>query len=104
MESTVGTRDATVFREIRDFIPFHVFLILFQFFLFCLTYYKKQTHKWDKNFYWLYRRQEITKLNKNVLFSFQMNPLPWSVSYVISKKKVKIDIFKILSHMVALHS
>ena len=30
-ESTVGTLDATVFREIRDLIPFHVFLILFQF-------------------------------------------------------------------------
>ena len=30
-ESTVGTWDATVFREIRDLIPFHVFLVLFQF-------------------------------------------------------------------------
>ena len=30
-ESTVGTLDATVFREIGDLIPFHVFLILFQF-------------------------------------------------------------------------
>ena len=26
-ESTVGTFDATVFRKIRDLIPFHVFLI-----------------------------------------------------------------------------
>ena len=30
-ESTVSTLDAIVFREIRDLIPFHVFLILFQF-------------------------------------------------------------------------
>ena len=30
-ESMVGTWNATVFREIRDLIPFHVFLILFQF-------------------------------------------------------------------------
>ena len=30
-ESTVGTWDSTVFREIRDLIPFHVFLISFQF-------------------------------------------------------------------------
>ena len=30
-ESTVGIMDATVFREIRDLIPFHMFLILFQF-------------------------------------------------------------------------
>ena len=29
-ESTVGTLDATVFREITDLIIFHVFLILFQ--------------------------------------------------------------------------
>ena len=29
-ESMVGTWDAIVFREIRDLIPFHVFLILFQ--------------------------------------------------------------------------
>ena len=29
-ECTVGTLDATVFREIRDLIPFHIFLILFQ--------------------------------------------------------------------------
>ena len=28
-KSTVGTLEATVFREIRDFIPFHVFLVLF---------------------------------------------------------------------------
>ena len=27
----LGTWDATVFREIRDLIPFHVFLILFEF-------------------------------------------------------------------------
>ena len=32
-EHTVGTLDATVFRETKDFIPFHVFLILFQFLL-----------------------------------------------------------------------
>ena len=30
-ESTVGTLEATGFREIRDFIPFLVLLILFQF-------------------------------------------------------------------------
>ena len=30
-ENTVSTLDATVFREIRVLIPFHVFLILFQF-------------------------------------------------------------------------
>ena len=30
-EYGVGTWDATVFREIRDLIPFHVFLILFEF-------------------------------------------------------------------------
>ena len=30
-DSTVGTRDAVVFRLISDLIPFHVFLILFQF-------------------------------------------------------------------------
>ena len=30
MESTIGILDATVFREIRDLIVFHVFLILFQ--------------------------------------------------------------------------
>ena len=29
--SMVGTVDAIVFREIRDLIPFHEFLILFQF-------------------------------------------------------------------------
>ena len=28
-DSTVGTLDALVFREIRDLIPFHVFLTLF---------------------------------------------------------------------------
>ena len=28
-ESTVGILDATVFREIRDLIPFHVLLISF---------------------------------------------------------------------------
>ena len=28
-DSTVGTLDATIFREIRDLIPFHVLLILF---------------------------------------------------------------------------
>ena len=32
-ESTVGTWDTTVFKEVRDLIPFHVFLILFRFFL-----------------------------------------------------------------------
>ena len=31
-ESTVGILDATVFREIRDLIPFYVLLMLFQFF------------------------------------------------------------------------
>ena len=30
-ESAVGTWEATNFREITDMIPFHVFLILFQF-------------------------------------------------------------------------
>ena len=30
-ESTIGTMEALVFREIRDLIPFHVLLILFQF-------------------------------------------------------------------------
>ena len=30
--STVGALEATVLREIRDLTPFHVFLILFQFF------------------------------------------------------------------------
>ena len=38
--------------------------------------------------------------NKIVFFRF--NPLRRSASCVISKKKVKIAIFKILSHMVAL--
>ena len=33
MESTVGTLEATVFGEIRDLIPLHVLLILFQFVL-----------------------------------------------------------------------
>ena len=33
-------------------------------------------------------------------FSFRTNPLQWSVSHVISEKKVKIDIFKMLLHMV----
>ena len=31
-ESAVGILDATFFREMKDLIPFHVFLILFQFF------------------------------------------------------------------------
>ena len=31
-ESIDGTPEATVFREIRDLIPFHMFLISFQFF------------------------------------------------------------------------
>ena len=31
INSTVGILDATVFREIKNLIPFHVFLILFQF-------------------------------------------------------------------------
>ena len=31
-ESTVGILDATVFREMRDLIPFHVFLMLLHFF------------------------------------------------------------------------
>ena len=40
-----------------------------------------------------------------MFFSFQTNPLGRSVSYVISEKIVKIDnIFKTLSHMVALLS
>ena len=41
------------------------------------------------------------ELNKIVFFfSFPTNPLPKSVSYVMSEKKVKIDnIFKILLHM-----
>ena len=30
-ESTVGTLDGTVFRGMRDLIPFHEFLILFKF-------------------------------------------------------------------------
>ena len=30
-ESRIDIMDATVLREIRDLIPFHVFLILFQF-------------------------------------------------------------------------
>ena len=34
-------------------------------------------------------------------FFFCLNPLQRSVSYAISEKKVKIHIFKILSHMVA---
>ena len=35
-ESTVSILDATNFREMRNLIPFHVFLIFFQFFLkFC---------------------------------------------------------------------
>ena len=56
-------------------------------FLFCLTYYKKQTHELDKNLY---------RLNKNVFF-VSNDPLQRSVSYVVSEKKVKIDILKILT-------
>ena len=37
-------------------------------------------------------------------FFFHFNPLQRSVSYVISEKKAKIDIFKIISQMVALLS
>ena len=40
---------------------------------------------------------------KNFFFSFQVNTLQGSVSYVISEKRINIDnILKILSHMVAL--
>ena len=62
-------------------------------FLFCLTYYKKQTHEWDKNLYRLNGKLISIILNK-VLFPFQTNPLRRSVSYVISeKKKLKIRNF-----------
>ena len=66
-----------------------------------------------KNFIWvtIHYRWKPRKLYQDVknemelnnfFFSFPTNPLGRSVWYVISDKKVKIDIFKILSHMVAL--
>ena len=65
-------------------------------------------HSWKAG--QLYCKEDVNnemELNKIVLFffSFPMNPLGRSVSYVVSEKKVKIDhIFTVLSYMVALLS
>ena len=74
-----------------------------------ITLYKKFIcvtihHGWKagKLYYDVKNEMDLNKIF--FFFSFPTNPLGRSVSYVISEKKVKIDIFKILSHMVALLS